>query len=522
VVRGAGQKPPEFSQGAFERGKWLEDFRRQGPYDFIAANAPFGELAKSHPPILSIMQTVLNCLNPEGFALIPVEPMLAYGDKSSLLREILFGENCSIAAFLYGPDTFWAPLTLIRSPFLLIKKGATSQEFVAVVESPERATPLVDKMFTVHDSGSRLTEGVWFPPATFRGLRKYELSREWDAIQSDYKEFHLASLINLAVEVNAAKTGESYLHKENALYIPAIGDLTVVTDLGETTKKHQNYFQIVLNKEVALAEYISSYLNSKLGQLGLQDITSTAVISRINKSSLLEMTLPVPDLKTQQEITKTIQKLSNITSLIKGLKENISINPVSAREGNDKIDQILSVIGALADSDKIRNWVRSGESKTIEFKETLSLAASKPTKEGHLELSVIKTIAAFLNSDGGVLLIGINNDGAVSGIDFEIEKFHQGSRDKFLLHFKNLIKEKIGAEFYPFIDQRLVTIDAKNVLLVECHPSDIEVFVDGKDFYVRTNPATDKLEGQKLVEYVRHHFKRQQSPHMIPSPRWAD
>ena len=47
----------------------------------------------------------------------------------------------------------------------------------------------------------------------------------------------------------------------------------------------------------------------------------------------------------------------------------------------------------------------------------------------------------------------------------------------------------------------------KKVLLVECKRSKSACFIDGKDFYVRTNPATDKLEGTKLVEYINNHFQ---------------
>jgi hypothetical protein len=33
------------------------------------------------------------------------------------------------------------------------------------------------------------------------------------------------------------------------------------------------------------------------------------------------------------------------------------------------------------------------------------------------------------------------------------------------------------------------------------------VYVDNKDFFVRTNPSTDQLEGPKLVAYIQNHFK---------------
>jgi len=62
-------------------------------------------------------------------------------------------------------------------------------------------------------------------------------------------------------------------------------------------------------------------------------------------------------------------------------------------------------------------------------------------------------------------------------------------------------------QFYTFINQRLVIVGTTHVLMIECNSSTSAVFVDEKDFFVRTNPATDKLEGAKLVEYVRNHFR---------------
>jgi len=131
----------------------------------------------------------------------------------------------------------------------------------------------------------------------------------------------------------------------------------------------------------------------------------------------------------------------------------------------------------------------------------------KHTKENYIEDAVIKTIAAFLNTDGGHLLVGIADDGTLTGIQNEVELLFK-NRDKFLLHLKNLLKSKIGEQFYPYIDQRIVDVSGKDILVVACDESASEVFVDQKDFYVRTNPATDRLEGRRLIEYINNHFKK--------------
>jgi predicted HTH transcriptional regulator len=216
--------------------------------------------------------------------------------------------------------------------------------------------------------------------------------------------------------------------------------------------------------------------------------------------------VPLPDIATQAAIAKTIQKLDQTRAAIDSFANNLSINPISATGSSQKIDLMLEVIGELADSDKVVTIARGGESKTVEFKETLSLDMRKDSKEKYIEDSAIKTIAAFLNSDGGTLLVGVNDAGAIKGVDEEIDRLYK-TTDKFLLHLKNLIRERIGEQFYTFINQRLVIVGTTHVLMIECNSSTSAVFVDEKDFFVRTNPATDKLEGAKLVEYVRNHFR---------------
>ena len=93
----------------------------------------------------------------------------------------------------------------------------------------------------------------------------------------------------------------------------------------------------------------------------------------------------------------------------------------------------------------------------------------------------------------------------------EIEKFFkQGGpnpEDNLLKNLKDRLQSSFGEEFYPLIDTNLFTIESDYVLRIECKPSDTEVFLNSnREFYVRTNPATDRLEGKNLTEYVKRRF----------------
>lgn len=150
--------------------------------------------------------------------------------------------------------------------------------------------------------------------------------------------------------------------------------------------------------------------------------------------------------------------------------------------------------------------VNRDESKTLEFKQTLSLDKRSGLVDKGKGVAVLKTIAAFLNSDGGTLLIGVADDHAIPGIVHEIDVLFKGNRDKFVLHFQELLKSKIGSNFFPLIDHKIVMLDEVPVLRVDVRASNAPCFIGGVDFYVRTNPATHNISGEQLLNYCRTRF----------------
>ncbi|RUM78201.1 MAG: hypothetical protein DSZ15_04440, partial [Candidatus Thioglobus sp.] len=122
---------------------------------------------------------------------------------------------------------------------------------------------------------------------------------------------------------------------------------------------------------------------------------------------------------------------------------------------------------------RLRDYINSGEGDKVEFKSTVrtNLRTGKPGKE--IELAWLKALAAFLNSEGGVVLLGVDDRGRIVGT--EADNFENG--DKCLLHVKNLINQHIGAEFSGFISISLVETEGKKVVMIECKPARNPVFL---------------------------------------------
>jgi len=149
--------------------------------------------------------------------------------------------------------------------------------------------------------------------------------------------------------------------------------------------------------------------------------------------------------------------------------------------------------------------IKIGETSKIEFKSTLrtNLHTNQPDKK--MELSILKTITAFLNTSGGHLLVGIDDNKNIIGL----EKDNFQNEDKIRLHLTNMIKSHIGNEFIPFIKSTITKLEKKTILLISCLPSQKRVFLkteDKEEFYIRNGPSSTKIEGNALIDYINHRF----------------
>lgn len=160
----------------------------------------------------------------------------------------------------------------------------------------------------------------------------------------------------------------------------------------------------------------------------------------------------------------------------------------------------------LDSPEEVVGLIKKGENEQIEFKSTLRINLHTGEPDKRIEHSVLKTIAAFLNTEGGSLLIGVADTGNICGI----ERDHFQSNDKFNLHFTNLIKEYVGNENLPYLHFELIQIEDKNVMKVDCLRAKKPVFLKfhkEEEFYMRVGAATVEVSGSKLVNYINNSFK---------------
>jgi hypothetical protein len=481
--------------------------------DLLVATLPMGGTpgGKNRPDeMIERLIASARCLSQDGAGVLLTTPFYRTF-RIGRLAEALLDNGLYVHGVVNTPPRYLQPHAIIQPLFVIISRLPAPSTFALDCKNLEDLVMSISNSLSHVDSGD-LRTGIEVDVFEFKGFEHWYAQREIDTLEGDYTRYEKFTIRDVSLFVNLTRTGEEFEDVPNSVYLPMIGNGPAVDALSKTTMKHQNYAQIVVDTRIATPEFLSSFFNSKHFRLYVEaeKLSKSQIIPKLNREQVRLLPVALPDRETQDQISNIFRKLSELRSLVDDLAQSVSFNPVSSTSMSQQVDEALAVFGRLSAEDHVQSLLRQGESKTVEFKQTFSLDISDNQKKSYLEDMVIKTIAAFLNSDGGDLLVGVNDDAQITGIDFEIEKLHKSSRDEFLKHFKNRFKTRIGEQFYPRVSYGIVEVDGTSVFRVNCVPSDIEVFVDEKDFYVRTNPATDKLDGPKLLEYVKHRFHQPQ------------
>jgi hypothetical protein len=153
----------------------------------------------------------------------------------------------------------------------------------------------------------------------------------------------------------------------------------------------------------------------------------------------------------------------------------------------------------------VARLIELGEGEQLELKSTLRVNLHTGQKDPRMELAILKSIAGFLNSRGGVLVIGVTDDGETLGLD--ADEFE--SEDRMNLHLVSLVRDRIGAQFLMYVHPRFEDRDGKRVLAVECWAANSPVFVKeagGEKFYVRTGASTTELSPSQTQDFIKRRF----------------
>jgi len=223
---------------------------------------------------------------------------------------------------------------------------------------------------------------------------------------------------------------------------------------------------LLLNGNISITEYTAGIL---IGKLKNNHIETVDLLQHNSKKGLGEI---------QRQLSANASAAIDFLTLCKG---------------ENKISVIEEII-------------KRGEDNLTEFKSTLRWDLRQGIKNAAIEHASLKTICAFLNSEGGELLIGVRDDGSIEGI--ETDKFE--TDDRFLLHLWTLIKTCMGQEVVEWVKTSLQKFGDKTVCRVNCGKAKKPIFLNQKGFdeafFIRVGPSSSNLEISSALKYIEQHF----------------
>ncbi|MBA7522020.1 Lon protease [subsurface metagenome] len=155
--------------------------------------------------------------------------------------------------------------------------------------------------------------------------------------------------------------------------------------------------------------------------------------------------------------------------------------------------------------------ISEGENKFIEFKSSLRYDYYQNKVNKELEFVIAKTISAFLNSEGGKLLIGIKDDGSILGIENDLNIFNKNKQnvDNFLLKLGQIINNYLGKQFSNYIFPKIITLEDKTICIVEINKSEDPVFIkkgNQEQFYIRGTAGSEPMSISETLDYIKLHW----------------
>lgn len=317
--------------------------RAHHPIKVTLASGETVELAGDLADLL--MTSAAMHLSSSGIGLFVVTPSFFTRQQSVFHR---FSElGLGIESALALPSGTFAPHTNIPAYLVVVSRKTTTKMFVAQLSADTNTNLQVIANFRQGTEGGPLELGRFVAADTFRSIEHLRTSDAMTATERRFgvKALKLAELGDVKSGITLGRPGDKFAFQplENALYIPLIGNSDVMESPDELTLKPQNYAQVMIDPLRSNARFVARFLNSEFGK-ELREQAKTGFIPKLNKQTLRELRVFVPDLQTQQKMLEIETSITTEQNTILALQNDIAElrrelwgNPKSAPQVEEKI-----------------------------------------------------------------------------------------------------------------------------------------------------------------------------------------
>lgn len=263
----------------------------------------------------------------------------------------------------------------------------------------------------------------------------------------------------------------------------------------------------------------AGYEKNRLKYALAQEITNRAILTQVanrtKSAKLAEVYLEqvgenFPNALSLQTIPtdKDLWKLENYELFLKERRRMLA----------EELNKFLQDITVTQDMDveiPLDELITEGESNELEFKSSLRWSYQEGCVNKKLEQVIVKSVAAFNNADGGTLLIGVDDDSNVLGLEHDCSSL-QGNRDEFELHLRNLLNSAFSVSFVAQnITVSFPVVNGEQICRIDIKRSNKPLYLQVADkhgvktekFYVRSGNSSQEIKLSEINTYMSQRFE---------------
>jgi hypothetical protein len=161
-----------------------------------------------------------------------------------------------------------------------------------------------------------------------------------------------------------------------------------------------------------------------------------------------------------------------------------------------------------ADDKAVHKLIKGLETAKVEFKEGAAFSSQRNQKSPDMIRNVLREVAAFLNSGGGNVILGVTDAGKVVGIANDIQHAHpkKKNRDGYELFLRNSLSGKLGTIQSSGCKITFHKIDNHEVRRTLVPASSTPVYLDG-NLIVRDGSSSRQLNAQEAVTHIAQQWR---------------
>lgn len=182
---------------------------------------------------------------------------------------------------------------------------------------------------------------------------------------------------------------------------------------------------------------------------------------------------------------------------------------VVVREGFEKLWEH----GRAERGSTLMDILTVGESQRVEFKSTARWNLRAGRRDTKMEHVIAKTVCGFMNAEGGRLLIGVDDNGLVLGLDHDMRTLGQPNADAYERFLRQLLDRSLSVPTAGTVQIGFERVEGADVCVVTVAASGRQVFAkphqsgsEKTEFWVRVGNQTKQLHGDDMIEYMSSHW----------------